>query len=115
MSVEWDVDRLPLEKLYGVQVGYIDNAIKTQFDSGRDISIQKNSRNKRQYSVNYAATKEQESIFFEWYESVLGGNAGTFIAPSLRNNGEMQEYRMEGTPTSRGMNIKEISMQWIEV
>ncbi len=116
MSVNWDTVNLPIKKLFGKQTGYEDNALTTQFDSGRTISVQRNSRNLRRYSVSYAATKTQEEIFFNWYENTLGGNAGTFRAPSLRDNGEtMQEYRLEGTPTSSGMNIKTISMIWVEV
>ena len=38
MSVSWDTTNLPLNKLYGVQLGYEDNAIVTQFDSGRRIA-----------------------------------------------------------------------------
>ena len=115
MSVAWDTTNLPLKKLYGVQTGYEDNAITTQFDSGRTISVQRNSKNKRRYSVSYAATRAQETIFFTWYENTLGGNAGTFTAPSLRGDNTTQEYRMEGTPTSSGMNIKTITMEWVEV
>ena len=115
MSVAWNTTDLPLRKLYGVQIGYVDNAIKTEFDSGRVISVQRNSKNKRRYSVSYCATRAQETIFFNWYENTLGGNAGTFTAPSLRGDGTTQEYRIEGTPTSSGMNLKEINMEWVEV
>jgi len=115
MSVAWDEAALPLNKLYGVQTGYEDNAITTAFDSGRTVSVQRNSRNRRRYSVSYAATKAQETAFFNWYENTLGGNAGTFTCTSLRGTGTQQEYRIDGTPTSSGMNIKEINMQWIEV
>lgn len=115
MSVEWDITILPLKKLYGVQTGYIDNAIKTEYDSGRVIMIQRNSRNKRRYNVSYAATKTQETAFFNWYENTLGGNAGTFTCTSLRDADIQQEYRIEGTPTSSGRNIKEINMIWVEV
>lgn len=117
MSVAWDTLNLPLNKLYGVQLGYEDNAIKTQYDSGRVIAIQKNSKNKRKYAVSYAATKAQKLIFFEWYENTLGGNAGTFTAPSLRGDGTVQEYMLQGTPTApeNGGAIIEINMQWVEV
>ncbi len=115
MSVAWNTTDLPLSRLYGVQTGYVDNAIKTEFDSGRVISVQRNSKNKRRYSVSYCATRAQETIFFNWYENTLGGNAGTFTAPSLRGDGTTQEYRIEGTPTSSGMNLKEINMEWVEV
>lgn len=115
MSVAWNTTDLPLNRLYGVQTGYVDNAIKTEFDSGRVISVQRNSKNKRRYSVSYCATRAQEKIFFNWYENTLGGNAGTFTAPSLRGDGTTQKYRIEGTPTSSGMNLKEINMEWVEV
>ena len=115
MSVAWNTTDLPLNRLYGVQTGYVDNAIKTEFDSGRVISCLRNSKNKRRYSVSYCATRAQETIFFNWYENTLGGNAGTFTAPSLRGDGTTQEYRIEGTPTSSGMNLKEINMEWVEV
>lgn len=115
MSAAWDTTNLPINKLYGVQTGYADNAIVTEFDSGRRVAIQKNSKNKRRYSVSYAATKAQETTFFNWYENTLGGNAGTFTAPSLRGDGTTQTYMIEGTPTSSGMNIKSISMTWVEV
>lgn len=110
----WDTAALPLDKLYGVQTGYEDNAITTEFDSGRVVSYQRNSRNRRKYAVSYAATKAQEADFFNWYENELGGNGGTFTAPSLRGDGTQQTYRMNGTPTSSGMNIKEINMEWVE-
>lgn len=115
MSVAWDTTNLPLNKLYGVQTGYVDNAIKSEYDSGRVVAIQKNGRNRRRYNVSYAATKTQETAFFNWYENTLGGNAGTFTCASLRDNGQTQEYRIEGTPTSSGQNIREINMQWVEV
>lgn len=117
MSVAWDTTNLPLNKLYGVQLGYEDNAIKTQFDSGRVIAMQKNSKNKRKYAVSYAATKAQKIIFFNWYENDLGGNAGTFTAPSLRGDGSTQEYMFVGTPTApeKKAGIFEINMQWVEV
>ena len=115
MSVAWNTTDLPLKKLFGVQTGYVDNAITTEFDSGRVVSCQRNSKNKRRYSVSYAASKDQEQTFFNWYENTLGGNAGTFAAPSLRGDGTTQEYRIEGTPTSSGLNIKTINMEWVEV
>lgn len=117
MSVSWDTTNLPLDKLYGVQLGYEDNAIVTQFDSGRRIATQRNSKNKRRYAVSYAATQAQKAIFFNWYENTLGGNAGTFTAPSLRGDGTTQEYMFEGTPTApeHGGAFVEINMTWVEV
>ena len=115
--IEWDIINLPLNKLYGVNRGYEDNAITTQFDSGRRIATQRNSKNKRKYKLSYAATQAQKNIFFDWYENILGGNAGTFSAPSLRGDGTTQNYMFEGTPTApeNGSAIVEINMQWVEV
>lgn len=117
MIVAWDTTNLPLNKLYGAQLGYEDNAIKTQFDSGRVTAIQKNSKNKRKYAVSYAATQAQKAIFFDWYENTLGGNAGTFTALSLRGDGTTQKYMFVGTPTApeNGGAIVGINMQWVEV
>lgn len=115
--ITWDTENLPLDKLYGVNMGYEDNAIITKYDSGRTIAIQKNSRNKRQYTLSYAATQAQKAIFFNWYENILGGNGGTFTAPSLRGDGTMQKYMFNGTPTApeKGGAIIEINMNWLEV
>lgn len=117
MSVSWDTTNLPLNKLYGVQLGYEDNAIVTEFDSGRKIATQRNSKNKRRYAVSYAATQSQKATFFNWYENTLGGNAGKFTAPSLRGDGSTQAYMLEGTPTApeNGTAIVEINMTWVEV
>ena len=117
MSAVWNTTDLPLKKLYGVQLGYEDNAIVTQFDSGRKIATQRNSKNKRRYAVSYAATQSQKATFFNWYENTLGGNAGTFTAPSLRGDGTTQTYMLEGTPTApeNGTAIVEIIMTWVEV
>lgn len=111
----WNTTKLPTSNFYGLKTGYVDNAIKTEFDSGRTVAVKKNTANKRRYSLSYAADSEQEKYFFDWYEKELGGNAGTFTAPSLRGDGTMQEYRLDGTPTSSGMGIKEINMVWVEV
>lgn len=111
----WNESDLPLNKLYNVQKGYEDNAILTEYESGRVVATQRNTRNRRVYSMSYAATRAQEQAFFNWYENELGGNAGTFTAPSLRGDGTTQEYRFTGTPTTSGLNIIEINMEWVEV
>ena len=117
MSATWDTTNLPLDRLYGVQLGYQDNAIITEFDSGRRIGTQRNSKNKRRYSVSYAATQAQKATFFTWYEETLGGNGGTFTAPSLRGDNTTQTYMLEGTPTApeNSTALVEISMIWVEV
>ncbi len=113
--VEWPKEVLPTERLYGKQTGYVDNIIKTEYDSGRITSIMKNSVQKRVYSVNYAATKEQAKAFDNWFRNVLGGISGTFTALSLEDDGTTCEYRMTQNPQISGNAIKEISMQWQEV
>ena len=117
MSAAWNTTDLPLDRLYSVQMGYEDNAIVTEFDSGRRIAVQRNSKNKRRYAVSYAATQAQKATFFNWYENTLGGNGGTFTAPSLRGDGTTQTYMLEGTPTApvNGGAFVEINMTWVEV
>jgi hypothetical protein len=117
MSAAWNTTDLPLDRLYAVQMGYEDNAIVTEFDSGRRIATQRNSKNKRRYAVSYAATQAQKATFFNWYENTLGGNGGTFTAPSLRGDGTTQTYMLEGTPTApvNGGAFIEINMTWVEV
>lgn len=114
MSAAWDTANLPVSKLFGVQIGYEDNARVTEFDSGRTVATQRNSVNRRRYNVSYAATKAQKDTFFSWYENSLGGNAGTFTAPDLRDMTATRTYRLGGTPTCSGINLQTINMVWIE-
>lgn len=105
---------LPITKLYGVQTGYVDNAIKHEYDSGRVVVWQKNTRIRRKYAVSYSATRAQAKVFDEWYTKTLKGNGQPFSAPSLEGTGEETLYRMEGVPTIEGQGYKEITMEWIE-
>lgn len=117
-AAQWDTANLPIDRLFSVQTGYVDNAITTEFDSGRVESIQRGTKNRRVYSVSYNATPAQVAIFQNWYENTLGGNAGHFTAPSLRDGGATtQEYRFDGTPDfpSGGYACKTIVMTWVEV
>ncbi|MCQ2485815.1 MAG: hypothetical protein MJ168_10855 [Clostridia bacterium] len=114
--IYWDNENLPLTKLYSVQTGFKDNAITTEFDSGRTVQYQRNTKNKRVYSMKYLATRDQLEKFYNWYENELGGNAGTFFAPSLRNKETMQEYKFGELPIITGnYALKEITMTWVEV
>lgn len=115
MIAEWNANDLPIDNIFGLETNFEDNAIITEFDSGRKVSIQRNTKPKRIYNVNYSATKEQAEIFLNWYETILQGNANTFTAPSLRQDYTMQEYRLDGTPTISGQNLKTITMTWVEV
>ena len=105
----------PITKLYGVQTGYVDNAVKQQYDSGRVVAWQKNTVVKRKYTVSCCVTKAQAKIFDEWYTKTLGGNSQPFSAPNLEGLGGQTIYRMDNPPTIEGQAYKEISMEWIEV
>ena len=105
----------PITKLYGVQSGYVDNAIKQTFDSGRVLAWQKNTKVKRKYAVSCSVTKAQALIFDEWYTKTLGGNGQPFSAPNLAGSGGEAVYRMDNPPTIEGQAYKEITMEWIEV
>ena len=105
----------PITKLYGVQAGYVDNAVKQQYDSGRVVAWQKNTVVKHKYAVSCSVTKAQAKIFDEWYTKTLGGNSQPFSAPNLEGLGGQTIYRMDNPPTIEGQAYKEISMEWIEV
>lgn len=113
--IEWDTTNLPIKNIFGLTKAYVDNAKKTTFDSGRDVSFQKNSKNKMKFSFSYRATKTQETAFFNWYENTLGGNANHFTAPSLRGDNTTVEYKFDGTPSSSGQAYRQIDMVWVEV
>lgn len=105
----------PITKLYGVQTGYVDNAVKQQYDSGRVVAWQKNTVVKRKYAVSCCVTKAQAALFDEWYTKTLGGNGQPFSAPNLEGSAVQTVYRMDSPPTIEGQAYKTISMEWIEV
>jgi hypothetical protein len=105
----------PITKLYGVQTGYVDNAVKQQYDSGRVLAWQKNTVVKRKYSVSCFVTKADAALFDEWYTKTLGGNGQSFTAPRLDGISGEIVYRMDNPPTIEGQAYKEITMEWIEV
>ena len=104
----------PSTKLYGVQTGYVDNAVKQHYDSGRVVAWQRNTVVKRKYAVSCSVTRAQAQIFDEWYTKTLGGNGQPFTAPRLDGAGGTAIYRMDNPPTIEGQAYKEISMEWTE-
>ena len=116
MSVAWNTSALPTENLYGKVTGYVDNEIKTEYDSGRITACKKNTVQRRIFSVNYAAkSKVQERAFDQWFRFTLGGIAQEFTAPSLDGDGTTATYKMTQNPELEGIGIKKIKMQWQEV
>ena len=115
MAIQWDEVNLPLKNFYGYNAGFADNAVYTEFSSGRRIGFKKNSRNLRTYALTYKATRAQEEIFDKWYDETLGGNGVTFEMSSLRR-GETgkRAYQFTATPTSTGQAIKAISINLVE-
>jgi len=105
----------PLTSLYGLNTGYVDNAITQTYDSGRVVAWQKNTRVMRKYAVSCTVTRAQAAIFDEWYTKTLGGNGQPFIAPDLERGEGEKIYRMDNPPTIEGQAYKEISMEWTEV
>lgn len=105
----------PITKLYGLQIGYLDNALKSEYDSGRSVTWQRNTRVRRRYAVSCSITREQARAFDEWYTKTLGGNGMCFSAPSLEGTGKNTVYRMESPPSIEGQAYKEITMEWVEV
>lgn len=99
---------------YGVETGYIDNAKKSEYDSGRVMQYQKNTAVKRKYSVSFRMTKSEYKLFDTWYKNTLGGNAGSFTFPSFDLDGTMKEYNMTA-PTATGQRYKYVQTEFTEV
>ena len=115
-TVEWPASSLPVSRFYGRQTGYASNEISTEYDSGRVMSYQRNTRQLRQFSVTYAATKAQAVIFDEWFRQTLGGTAGRFTMTSLADDeDDTVTYRFTSTPSYSGMNLTDIEMELEEV
>lgn len=110
-TVEWPEDVLPVTKFFGLQVGYADNEIATEYDSGRVASWQKNTRQLRELSLSYSATQEQAAEFDTWFRETLGGTAGRFTMTGLHpNDTETVTYRFTSPPTYSGQNLVDIEM-----
>lgn len=105
----------PLTSLYGLNTGYVDNAITQTYDSGRAVSWQKNTKITRKHAVSCTVPKEKARVFDEWYTKTLGGNGQPFIAPDLERGEGEKIYRMDNPPTIEGQAYKEIMMEWTEV
>lgn len=115
-TVEWPEDELPVSRFYGRQTGYASNEVSTEYDSGRVMSYQRNTRQLRQFSLTYAATKEQAVLFDTWFRETLGGTAGRFTMPSLADDEEdTVTYRFTSTPSYSGQNLTDIEMELEEV
>ena len=105
----------PISTLYGLQTSYVDNAITTEYDSGRVVAWQRNTRVMRTYAVACTVTRAQAAVFDEWYTKTLGGNGQPFTAPRLDGSGGDAVYRMDNPPSFTGQAYKEITMEWTEV
>lgn len=107
--IKWNYDELPIKYFYGKTVEYIDNAIKTDYESGRVASYQKNSRNKRKYTLTYFCDKARRDAFIDWYENTLGGNGVTFLLRGLENDNIEREYRFSEPPHIDGYQFFDIT------
>lgn len=112
-AVEWP--NTVNKKVYDIEKGYASNAVSIKFDSGREIRHAQNTKCERIYTVNLSLTRQEEKEFDVWYADVLGGDAGTFLFPSLELDGTMQEYRMTQPPQISGQAYKHIKMEWQQV
>lgn len=115
-TVEWPEDTLPAAKFYAMSVGYADNEIATEYDSGRVASWQKNTRQLRELSLTYSATQTQAAAFDTWFRETLGGTAGRFTMAGLHpNDSEDVTYRFTSPPSYSGQNLVDIEINLQEV
>ena len=115
-TVAWPETSLPISKFFGRQTAYADNELYTEYDSGRVMSYQKNTRQLREFTLTYAATKEQAVIFDDWFCNTLGGTAGRFTMTSVaEGESDTVTYRFTANPSFSGQNLIDIEINIQEV
>lgn len=111
--IEWDYKKLPIHYFFSKGVEFIDNAIKTTYDSGRVTVHKKNAVNKKKISTTYLADKAKRDSFMKWYNE-LGGNGVEFLLEGLEGEGK-KKYIFSDTPKISGFVTFEITINLEEV
>lgn len=113
--ITWDYEKLPVHFFNDKSVEYVDNAIKTDYDSGRVTLYKRNTLNKRKVSVSYYCdSKKRLDDFMNWYENILGGNGVTFLLKALDGKNE-REYFFTDPPSIDGFVTFDVSISLQEV
>ncbi|MDY3723477.1 MAG: hypothetical protein SOZ96_12945 [Treponema sp.] len=89
------------------------NTETTSFLSGRQVSWQINTKKIMTYKMKLQLTKEQLSLFWTWFNDVLGQNANAFTCPAIGSG----TYRFVSVPSPEDTNQKTrvLSMEIEEV
>lgn len=79
-------------KFYAKKEVADDNAVTTEYASGRKSVSLKNTRWPRKYSLSLSLDKRtgEDALFWDWYKDELGGLAGVFKCDAL---GEGRAWR----------------------
>lgn len=89
------------------------NTETTSFLSGRQVSWQINTKKIMTYKMKLQLTKKQLSLFWTWFNDVLGQNANAFTCPAIGSG----TYRFVSVPSPEDTNQKTrvLSMEIEEV
>ena len=90
-----------------------ENTETTSFISGRQVSFQINTKKIMTYNVKLDLSKTELSLFWTWFNDVLGQKANAFTCPDLGNG----IYRFVSIPNPEDTNQQHrvLSMEIEEV
>lgn len=111
-TVDWPAE--VNTKFYSKKDTPDDNAVITEFASGRRAVVLKNTRWQEKFTACLALRKgEEANAFWKWYKDALGGMAGTFTCDAL---GAGKAWRFTKTPEDGGgIPYREFSLEIEEV
>lgn len=98
-------------RFYNLKETPDDNAITTEYSSGRRAVMLRNTRWPRKFTCSLSLDVESGEVdaFWKWYKDVLGGLAGLFKCNAL---GEGQTWRFTQTPSDGGgLPLREFALE----
>lgn len=116
--MEWDKEKLPIKYFYGKSIEYIENSVKTTYDSGRVAVHKKNTHIKRKISLSYHANRQRLLDFQKWYQD-NGGDGSTFTIQGLdidnKGDNSIVTYYFDKAPRYEGADeVIEIGLDLVE-
>lgn len=97
-----------------------DNAITTEYASGRKAVMLKNTKWPRKVTCSLwlDTRKNEPQYFWAWYKDVLGGLSGAFVTKALNQKDDTSDhyYRFTETPSDGGgAPLREFTLSLEEV
>ena len=80
------------KRFFDSKVSPKPNSETQEFASGRTVTTLKNTRFIFTVNVSLTLNKKEEKVFWDWYKNQLGGLAGVFRCPELKEGPMESEY-----------------------